>query len=299
MATLGTAYVQIVPSAQGISGKIQNVINPEAKAAGTSAGRNIASSIGAGLQTVGSKLNSYVTKPVLAAGTALGGLTLAKGWSRMVELDQARAKLNALGHDTKAIKDISESARQSVTETAFGMDKAMTTAASAVAAGIAPGKELTRYLTNIADAAAVAGVDMGEMGAIFNKVATNGKMSAEELNQLSDRGIPVMQLLAKATGQSMDEVRDAVSAGEISIKDLQNAIEIGMDGAAKSIGSSTISGAIANLGASIGRIGANIWGSSDDPASIAGRLLPLLNAMMKALAPLEEKAKELGSTIPR
>lgn len=41
MSQLGTAYVQIVPSAQGISGKIQKAINPEAKAAGISAGNTI------------------------------------------------------------------------------------------------------------------------------------------------------------------------------------------------------------------------------------------------------------------
>ena len=40
---LGTAYVQIVPSAQGIKGSIQNVLDPESKNAGQSAGNNIVS----------------------------------------------------------------------------------------------------------------------------------------------------------------------------------------------------------------------------------------------------------------
>lgn len=41
MATLGTAYVQIVPSAQGIKGSISNVLGGEAAAAGTEAGSKI------------------------------------------------------------------------------------------------------------------------------------------------------------------------------------------------------------------------------------------------------------------
>lgn len=46
MATeLGQAYVQIMPSAKGISGSIQKIINPEAQAAGKSAGGSIASSM--------------------------------------------------------------------------------------------------------------------------------------------------------------------------------------------------------------------------------------------------------------
>lgn len=41
--SLGTAYVQIVPSADGIKGSIQSALDPEAKAAGTSTGTKIAS----------------------------------------------------------------------------------------------------------------------------------------------------------------------------------------------------------------------------------------------------------------
>lgn len=41
MATLGTAYVQIVPSAQGIKGSISNLLGGEAEAAGTEAGSKI------------------------------------------------------------------------------------------------------------------------------------------------------------------------------------------------------------------------------------------------------------------
>lgn len=46
MATdLGQAYVQIVPSAKGISGAIRNQLDPEASAAGASAGNNLASKL--------------------------------------------------------------------------------------------------------------------------------------------------------------------------------------------------------------------------------------------------------------
>lgn len=43
MPTLGSAYVQIVPSARGISGSIQSALSPEATAAGTKAGGLITS----------------------------------------------------------------------------------------------------------------------------------------------------------------------------------------------------------------------------------------------------------------
>jgi tape measure domain-containing protein len=149
----------------------------------------------------------------------------------------------------------------------------------------------------MSDAAAVAGVDMNEMGAIFNKVAANGKVTTEEMNQLADRGIPIWQLLAKETGMSMDELRNAVSSGKIDINDFQNAIETGMGGAAKTIGSTTIKGAIANIGASLSRMGANFLGSADNANSFAGKLLPLFNNLMGFMSKIESGASVLGSVI--
>lgn len=50
---LGKAWVEIVPSAEGISGKVQKTLDPEAARAGTSAGEKIKQSMGARLQSVG------------------------------------------------------------------------------------------------------------------------------------------------------------------------------------------------------------------------------------------------------
>ena len=53
MATeLGQAYVQIMPSAKGISGSIGKIVDPEAKSAGTSAGEKVGSSLVSKLKTV-------------------------------------------------------------------------------------------------------------------------------------------------------------------------------------------------------------------------------------------------------
>ena len=60
MATLGTAYVQIVPSAKGIKGSITNALSGEAQAAGTETGNSI-----------GSFAKSALKK--LAIGTAIVG----------------------------------------------------------------------------------------------------------------------------------------------------------------------------------------------------------------------------------
>lgn len=283
---LGKAYIQVIPSTKGIKGELTNELTGATAEAGTKSG----SSFGTGF-------GKTATAALKASGIAAGGMIIAKGWSRMTAIDEAKAKLQALGHSVEEVKAISENANAAVKGTAYGMDAAMTAAASATAAGIQPGKELTRYLSLMGDAAAVAGVDMNEMGSIFNKVAANGKVTTEEMNQLADRGIPIWQLLAKETGMSMDELRNAIQNGEIDINDFQNAIETGMGGAAKTIGSTTISGALSNIGASLSRMGANFLGSADDANSFAGKLLPLFNNLMGFMGKLEGGAAVLGSVL--
>ena len=72
MATeLGQAYVQIMPSAQGITGSIQKVLDPEASSAGQSAGNKL----GAGIKVA-------AMAGIAAIGVALGktiGASLAEG----------------------------------------------------------------------------------------------------------------------------------------------------------------------------------------------------------------------------
>lgn len=72
MSDLGKAYIQIVPSAQGISGSISQAIGGEATSAGQKAGLNIAGGIGSALKGA---------TTLMAAGTAAVSTALVKGAS--------------------------------------------------------------------------------------------------------------------------------------------------------------------------------------------------------------------------
>ena len=257
------------------------------------------SGIARSFDKVGSGLTNKITKPAGIAAGALAGIALAKGWARMTEIDNAKAKLRAVGNTADDVKSIMENATEAVKGTAYGLDSAATASASAVAAGIKPGKELTQYLTNTADAAAVAGTGMSEMGNILNKVTTAGKAYTGDLNQLADRGLPIYQWLGEAAGKSAEKMQKWASQGKISAEMVQEAIQNNIAGAAKEIGSTTITGAISNIGASIGRIGANFLGSADDAESFSGMILPMLNNLMDSLGDVEDKAKKYGSTFAK
>lgn len=245
---------------------------------------------------VGTSLTNKITKPAGIAAGAVAGIVLAKGWARMTEIDNAKAKLRGVGNSAKDVAKIMDNATEAVKGTAYGLDAAATASASAVAAGIKPGKELTQYLTNMGDAAAIAGVDLDQMGRILNQIQTAGVAYTGDLNQLADRGLPVYQWLGEAAGKSAAEMRKAASSGQVSAQMVQDAIQNNIGGAAKEIGSTTITGAISNIGASICRIGANFLGSADDAKSFSGMILPMLNNFMDSLGDVEDKAKSWGGT---
>lgn len=182
---------------------------------------------------LGTSLTNKITKPAMIAGGALASITIGKGFGRLVEIDNAKAKLDGLGHSSESVQKIMDNALESVKGTSFGLGEAATTASSAVAAGIKPGKELTRYLSLTGDAAAIAGSSMGEMGSIINKVQTSNKAYNGELQQLSERGIPIYQWIAKEAKVTADEVFEMARDGEVSSEMFLNAIETNIGGAAK------------------------------------------------------------------
>ena len=250
--------------------------------------------IGKAAQSIGGKLSKFVTAPALAATTALAGMALSKGFTRLKAIDEAKAKLTGLGNSAEQVKEIMKNANASVKGTAYGLDEAATTAASAVAAGVKPGKELTRYLSLTADAAAASGASMSDMGSIINKVQTSQHAYTEEINMLADRGLPIYQWLADECHTSADAVKDMASKGEISSEMFLKAIEKNIGGAAAIIGESSFTGALSNVQASIGRIGANFLDAGGEGGGFFSQIKPLLVDLKEALGSVEAISADLG-----
>ena len=259
-------------------------------------GRNI-KSVGRNIEGVGKNLTKKITKPVGIATAAVGGLVTALGFKRLVGIDSARAKLKGLGHDGKSIEDIMDSALDAVKGTAFGMDEAATTAATAVAAGVDPVKELTRYLTLTGDAAAIADVSLAEMGSILNKVKTSNKAYNGELQQLSDKGLPVYQWLAEEAGVAADAVFDLASEGQISSEMLMNAIENNIGGAAKKIGEDSFTAGIANMWAAVGRLGAAFLDAGGKGGGFFSKLKPMISDAIEHIDKLAPAAERWGEML--
>lgn len=189
--------------------------------------------------------------------SSIGGMVISGGIDRALNLENAKAKMSTFTKSTEQLDEIMKNVQDSVDGTKFSMDAAATVAAGLFAAGIKEGPQMERSLRLVGDAAQVSGRSMDEIGAIFNKVAASGKLTGQELNQLSDSGIPVLQLLADSTGKSVEEVKKLVSAGKIGFEEFADAMEKGLGGAAQKAGA-TFTSSLDNLKSALSRMGAEI-----------------------------------------
>lgn len=211
--------------------------------------------VGDGLAGAAAKFTKFTAA---AAGTAVvGGVaaSLHKGFQRLDAIDQATAKLEALGNSGNDVQNIMDNALASVKGTSFGLGEAATVSANMVASGIAPGKELETVLGTVADTAAIAGTSMEDMGLIFGSVAARGKLQGDDMMQMLGRGIPVLQIVGEHLGKTSAEVSAMASDGEIDFQTFADAMESYVGGGAQRMGD-TVSGALKNLGAAFGRVGA-------------------------------------------
>jgi tape measure domain-containing protein len=246
MSSVGSSEVAIFPTFKGFRTEVVSNVDGAAAAGGS----RFSSSFTKAIKGIGAGV-------AVSVGAAIGGIAAiaGKGLDRALNIQDAKAKLNGLGHDAKSVQTIMDSALASVKGTAFGLGDAAGIAASAVAAGIKPGQELTRTLTATANAAAIAGAPLSEMGDLVNKVATNGKLTTEVLQSFQGRGIPLLQEVAEQYGVTAEEASKMVTKGQVDFASFQSALEKSVGTGAAAAGQ-TARGAFDNIGAAFGRMGA-------------------------------------------
>jgi len=104
MADLGQAYVQIIPSAEGISGKITETLEPEMQSAGQKGGESLANKIQSSLDSAGGKMTKAISLPI-AAGAAAS----VAAWKEVDEaMDTITIKTGASG---EALADMQQRAK--------------------------------------------------------------------------------------------------------------------------------------------------------------------------------------------
>ncbi|WP_262123380.1 tape measure protein [Anaerococcus sp. Marseille-Q5996] len=259
----------------------------------------------------GSMLGSFIKGNLISSAITSGigmlksgvDTTLGAGMTRLENIQSAKARLrgqtNADGtrkFNDSQIKAISDSAMNAVTGTAYGFGDAMSTASSAIAAGVDQ-KNIEPYLKNIANISAATGSDFNEIGALINKIQTTGRLQGDELMQLSDRGLPMLAKIAELKGVDANTARDMISKGEISAEDAIKAATAAAGDSAKEM-NKTWNAAKMNFGSALSKIGAGLLGGKEgEEGGIFGAMTPMLLKVNDALNGFVPIAKNAGDAI--
>lgn len=162
--------------------------------------------VGAGMTGVG------------VAGIALIG-HLASTAGEVEQLGIAfETMLGSADASKKMITDLTNFAASTPFELA-GIQKA---AKSLIAFGI-ESENVIPSLTRIGDVAAGLGVNIDELSYLYGKARVSGVLMAEDVNQFTERGVPIIAELAKQFGIAESEVKELVSTGAVGFDDLEAA----------------------------------------------------------------------------
>lgn len=185
---------------------------------------------------LGGTLTGMAASIAASIGAAFSvGLVAKTGIGYNALMEQSAIAWETIAGDAKKAQDILKTLEQMGAETPFefeGLDKA---SKMLYMAGF-QGDKLYSTLRNVGDAVAAVGGNQetleGVSMALF-QMSAKGKVSAEEMNQMAERGLPVWEIMGKAMGKSTQELMKMSEAGELLAKDALPAL---IDGLGKRFG---------------------------------------------------------------
>lgn len=230
----------------------------------------------------GKSLTSKVMDPLIAGGK-----------KRAMNLEQAHFMFEGLGMDAEAVMD---NALEAVLGTAFGLDEAAKAASQFGASGMEAGDDMTSALRAISGTAAMTNSSYEDMSQVFTKVAGNGRLMGDDLLRLSARGLNAAATLGEAFDMTEAEVREMVTAGEVSFEMFYQAMDEAF-GEQATKANETYTGSLANMRAALSRIGASFF--TDwlvQQRDLFNSLAPAIDSIGEALEPVIEMMINVGRT---
>lgn len=236
-----------------------------------------------------------VGKAFGGAAIILGGVGLAAGAMGLEVAagnEQAEIAFTTMLGSGKKAQDFLKDLQAFAASTPFEFPELQTAASSLISAGIEADKVIP-IMTTLGDV--TSGMGTGSEGVKRATVALQqmnaaGKITGEDLNQLRDAGIPVYDLLAKATGKSKAEIVDLAQKGKLGKKELTQM----MDALGSGKGLERFSGLMEKQSASL----TGMWSTFKDTlgqglAKVIEPLIPLIKDGLGAAS------KYLADVLPK
>jgi tape measure domain-containing protein len=108
--------------------------------------------------------------------------------------------------------------------TPFSLVEIQQSTRSLIAMGVAS-TDISKTLTMLSDVSAGTGNSITELSEKFGRFKTQGRLYMQDVNELTGRGIPVIEEFAKQFGVAESEVRKLIETGKIGFPEVTKALE--------------------------------------------------------------------------
>lgn len=260
----------------------------------------------ANMAKTGAVATKFVTLPMLGVGTAM----TVMGVKAASSFENAQIAFSTmLGSEQQAtafLADLKDFAKS----TPFEFSNLVEMSQQLIAMGFAA-EDVRPMLTNIGDAVAGLGGDPAKLQAVtraLGQMQAKGKVSAEEMLQLTEAGIPAWQMLSEELRMSTGRVQKEAEKGTISADKAIGIILSGMDkrfGGLMEKQAQTITGKLSNLSDIVQQtLGEAFLKNRDQITALIDKLiliapvlideaLPAIMQLIDAALPLLEFASDL------
>lgn len=161
--------------------------------------------LGSNFKSLGADLSRNLSLPLAAVGAA--------ALKSAADLERLETSFISLTGGAEQAAKMMEQLNKFTAETPFQIEGVANAAKQLLASGTDISK-VNDQLQFLGDIAATGGHRIEDLTAIFAKVNAKGKVELESLNQLAERGIPIFDALAEATGLLPSEL----GAGAVSVE---------------------------------------------------------------------------------
>jgi tape measure domain-containing protein len=139
-------------------------------------------------------------------------------------MEQTKVAFATFMGDTEKANALIGQLNEFANVTPFNNEEVINSGRSLLSAGLSADK-VTETLGMLGDIASGVAMPLEDLGQIYSKSMNKGKLQAEELNQLSERGVPLMQELARMTGKNKGELYKMAEQGAITSDVLRQAFK--------------------------------------------------------------------------
>lgn len=192
-----------------------------------------------------------------------------------------------------------DSAKKFASVTPFDTSAVVSNAQRMLAYGFSD-KDIIPDLTKIGNASAALGAGeegISRVSRALGQMKTNGRLNAEDMNQLTDVGINAWKYLADAEGKSIAKIREMSQKGEISgdkaVKTILNGLKE-FDGMMDKTSNSTVSGLMSNIKDTFDINIVSKWGKGLQKGATKG-----LGEFADYLDKSDAKLKEAGTSLEK